>query len=220
MEKLTKNNKISKESDLEKTILLVECVKILDWNAFVLILEDLYRKFPNKSDGESYELYFMELPRYPERQFGIVFHGEINFGTRGILGFLPLPSDSTLFRVHIRAEKRPLAFVDLDYSNEVTRFVESYLTWMGAEILRLFPETTLVKKSNPKGKAVNKHKIAWKEIKRLQRVYKNEYESGNSENPNPKLEDYVTAVKTSLGRQYGERTIRRIIVEGEAGELD
>ncbi len=204
----------------EKRILIIESVKIIDWNAFELIIQDIYRRYPYRNDGDEYELSLMKLPSFPEKQHGIVFHGNINFGTRGILGFLPLPSDNTLYRIYIRAETRPLTFVDKEYSNEVSNFVEAYLEWMGVEISKLFPRKTLATAKKSSEKAIERHKKAWKEIKKTRVRYKKLYDRGEVEYPNPKLEDYVSAINDVLDRPYVERTVRSIIAKGDAGELD
>jgi len=69
-----------------------------------------------------------------------------------------------------------------------------------------------------KPQTIKKHRKAWRVICQTRRDYRKRFDSGDTANPTPKLEDLRDALQ-SKSIWYSIRTIETIIAEGEAGKL-
>lgn len=67
--------------------------------------------------------------------------------------------------------------------------------------------------------ALKKWKKAYSIIKLIRKEYKDDYECSSTDNPNPKISDYVEAILNRMNWNRGYKTIERIIKAGDANLL-
>ncbi len=71
-----------------------------------------------------------------------------------------------------------------------------------------------------KPKTIVKWKQEYAIFEQLREEYKYQYAEGNTDNPEPNIEDFIEAIANNKGKKYSKRHIRDVIKAGDNGWLD